>query len=320
MHTLAERILKKDIRALARAITYVENDHEEKLALMSDLYPATGKARCIGITGAPGAGKSTFVNRLIDYLRSLDLHVAVCAIDPTSPFSGGAILGDRVRMAKHFTDPKVFIRSMGTRGSLGGLSRTTKDVIKIMDAFGFDVILVETVGVGQSELDIMKVADTTAVVVTPGSGDVIQVFKAGIMEIADLFVINKADLPGVGPLHAQINAMLDLAKDHEDWRPPVKRVSAAKNEGIAEFWAACEAHATYLLESGEGTKRRRRNKEREILEIIQDEAFRRIEQFFMEEKEHFAASSLDPYTLAARLVDKWFQIKEMEIVQKSGKP
>jgi LAO/AO transport system kinase len=139
------------------------------------------------------------------------------------------------------------------------------------------------------------------------------------MEIADLFVINKADLPGVGPLHAQINAMLDLAKDHEDWRPPVKRVSAAKNEGIAEFWAACEAHATYLLESGEGTKRRQRNKEQEILEIIQDEAFRRIEQFFKEEKEHFAASSLDPYTLAARLVDKWFQIKEMEIVQKSGK-
>lgn len=306
MHPLAERILKKDIRALARAITYVENDHDEKLEIMSELYPVTGKARYIGITGSPGAGKSTFVNRLIDHLRSLDLHVGVCAVDPTSPFSGGAILGDRVRMAKHFTDPHVYIRSMGTRGSLGGVSRTTKDAVKVMDAFGFDVILIETVGVGQSELDIMKIADTTAVVLTPGSGDVVQVFKAGIMEIADLFVINKADQPGVGPLHGQINAMLDLVQNDRGWRPPVKRVSAAKNEGVAEFWSSCEDHAVYLNESGEGHRRRQSNKEREVLEIIQHEAARRIEKLFTEEKASAVSSGADPYTLARGFVDRWF--------------
>jgi LAO/AO transport system kinase len=298
--------LKKDIRALARAITYVENDHEEKLELMSALYPAIGRARYIGITGSPGAGKSTFVNRLIDHLRSLDLHVGVCAVDPTSPFSGGAILGDRVRMAKHFTDPKVYIRSMGTRGSLGGLSRTTKDAIKVMDAYGFDVILIETVGVGQSELDIMKIADTTAVVLTPGSGDVVQVFKAGIMEIADLFVINKADQPGVGPLHGQINAMLDLVQNDRGWRPPIKRVSAVKNEGIMEFWLSCEDHFAFLENSGVGARRRKSNKEKEVLEIIQHEASRRIEELFTSEKAAITDSEMDPYTLARDFVDRYF--------------
>lgn len=305
MHPLAKRILKKDIRALARAITYIENDHEEKLELLSDLYPATGHARYIGITGSPGAGKSTFVNRLIDHLRELDLQVGVCAVDPTSPFSGGAILGDRVRMSKHFTDPKVYIRSMGTRGSLGGLSRTTKDAVKAMDAYGFDVILIETVGVGQSELDIMKIADTTAVVLTPGSGDVVQVFKAGIMEIADLFVINKADQPGVGPLHGQLNAMLDLVQNDRGWRPPVKRVSAMKNEGIPAFWAACQDHAAFLEQSGEGVERRKNNKEREVLEIIQHEAARRVEQLFKSEKAMISTSDKDPYTLAREFVEKW---------------
>lgn len=304
MHPLAERLRKRDFRALARAITWVENDHPDRLTLLQDVFPQTGGTYCLGITGSPGAGKSSLVNRLIDLLRSNELTVAVVAVDPTSPFSGGAILGDRVRMANHFTDPNVFIRSMGTRGSLGGLSRTTKDAVRLLDAFGFDVILIETVGVGQSELDIMKIADSTAVVLTPGAGDVVQVFKAGIMEIADLFIINKADQPGVGQLNGQINSMLDLIQDNRKWRPPILRTSAAKNEGFEDLWRACTDHQQWLQTSGEGTERRKRRHKQEILEIVQTELLRDLSEK-LETVDQAIMALPDPYKAAEEVLKDW---------------
>src|SRR5690625_3414415 len=254
MHPLVERIKNKDVRALARAITKVENDHPDKLSLLSDVFSLQTNAHMIGITGSPGAGKSTLVNRLITHIRAKNLTVAVIAVDPTSPFSGGALLGDRVRMNNHFTDDGVFIRSMATRGSLGGLARATKDVVRVCDAYGFDVIIIETVGVGQSELDLMKIADSTAVVLTPNSGDVLQVFKAGIMEIADLFIINKSDLPGVGKLRGLLKELVEIsATDH--YTIPIVKVTAIENKGIDELWDAFTNHYTYLYDATAGYKR-----------------------------------------------------------------
>ncbi|MDN4524757.1 methylmalonyl Co-A mutase-associated GTPase MeaB [Fictibacillus fluitans] len=309
MHPLAERIQNKDERALARAISYVENDHPEKLDLLKDIHAMQKKAHYVGLTGSPGAGKSSLVNRLITYLRSLNLTVGVVAVDPTSPFSGGAILGDRVRMSEHFTDPDVFIRSMGTRGSLGGLARTTKETVRLMDAFGFDVILIETVGVGQSELDIMKIADSIAVVLNPGSGDVVQVFKAGIMEIADLFIVNKADLPGVPKLLSEIDSMLDLVKHDAPYRPPVVQTISVQNKGLEEVWGELISHRAYLEESGEGHERRARSLKQEVIEVVHYELMRTL--LLKEEKGGFQwvadvqDGSLDPYTAAEEILERW---------------
>lgn len=308
MHPLAERIAKKEIRALARAITLVENDDESKLDLLQSIHPMTGGAHYIGLTGSPGAGKSSLVNRMIDFLRHKGLTVAVVAVDPTSPFSGGAILGDRVRMSRHFTDPGVYIRSMGTRGSLGGLSRTTKEAVRLIDAFGFDVILIETVGVGQSELDIMKIADTTALVLNPGSGDVVQVFKAGIMEIADIFIINKADYPGVGKLHGQINSLLDLIKKEQDWRPPVVRVIATQNEGLPEVWQQIETHAEALKNSGQREVQEYGRYKNEVIDMVYYELLRGVRDRINQEEKflHKAFKEQDPYTTAEQLLEQFF--------------
>lgn len=307
MHPLAERIAKKEIRALARAITLVENDDASKLDLLQSVHPMTGHAHYIGLTGSPGAGKSSLVNRLIDFLRNKGLTVAVVAVDPTSPFSGGAILGDRVRMSRHFTDPGVYIRSMGTRGSLGGLSRTTKETVRLIDAFGFDVILIETVGVGQSELDIMKIADTTALVLNPGSGDVVQVFKAGIMEIADIFIINKADYPGVGKLHGQINSLLDLIKKKKDWRPPVVRMIATKNEGFPELWQQIAAHAEELKQSSTAEQRSYDRFKNEVIDLVYFEILRDVKERIEREdvQLHRAFKDQDPYTTAEQLLEQF---------------
>jgi LAO/AO transport system kinase len=306
MHPLAKRIQQKEERALAKAITLAENNGPDKLELLKSIYPMQKGAHWIGITGSPGAGKSSLVNRLISFLRNKGLTVAVVAVDPTSPFSGGSILGDRVRMADHFTDPGVFIRSMGTRGSLGGLSRSTKETVRLMDAYGFDVILIETVGVGQSELDIMKLADSVAVVLNPGSGDVVQVFKAGIMEIADLFVVNKADMPGVPKLLAEIEAMLDLVKHDSPYRPPVVQTISTENKGLQDLWEALLAHKKYLKESGEGSKRKLSNLKREVMEVVQHEIF---QQVWKEEKENgfswladLEQGTTDPYTAAEQIL------------------
>ncbi|WP_137791153.1 methylmalonyl Co-A mutase-associated GTPase MeaB [Bacillus sp. E(2018)] len=311
MHPLAQRIQQKEERALAKAITLAENNGEDKLELLKSIYPQQKGAHWIGITGSPGAGKSSLVNRLISFLRKKQMTVAVVAVDPTSPFSGGSILGDRVRMADHFTDPGVFIRSMGTRGSLGGLSRSTKETVRLMDAYGFDVILIETVGVGQSELDIMKLADSVAVVLNPGSGDVVQVFKAGIMEIADLFVVNKADMPGVPKLLAEIEAMLDLVKHDSPYRPPVVQTISTENKGLQELWEYLLAHREYLEKSGEGKERKLSNLKREVMEVVQHEIYQQV--WTNEQKNGFSwladleSGTTDPYTAAEEILLKRLQ-------------
>ncbi|WP_221567330.1 methylmalonyl Co-A mutase-associated GTPase MeaB [Alkalihalobacillus sp. TS-13] len=304
MHDLAKKIVEKDVRALARGISFLENDHPDKLTILKELHDQGKGAHIIGITGSPGAGKSSLVNRFIQFLRSKNLTIGIVAVDPTSPFSGGALLGDRVRMSEHFTDPGVYIRSMGTRGSLGGLARTTKETVRMMDAYGFDVILVETVGVGQSELDIMKVADTTAVVLNPGSGDVVQVFKAGIMEIADLFIINKADLPGVSKLMTEIEGMLDLVKHDADYRPPIAKTISTQNKGLEDVWELARKHLQYLEESGEGKRKKTCILQDEVLEVVHYELMKKIEQDQLDGdwREQIERREIDPYTAAANIL------------------
>ncbi|MRG86231.1 methylmalonyl Co-A mutase-associated GTPase MeaB [Salinibacillus xinjiangensis] len=306
MHSLAERIQKQDQRALARAISMVENDHPEKLELLSDIASIKKKAYYVGITGSPGAGKSSLVDRLVTHLREQNLTVAVIAVDPTSPFSGGALLGDRVRMHKHFTDPGVFIRSMATRGSLGGLARSTKDAIRVCDAYGFDCVLVETVGVGQSELDIMKVVDSTAVVLTPNSGDVLQIFKAGIMEIADLFIINKADLSGVQKLRGQLKDFLHII-DPQGWKAPIVETISTENKGIEKLWKKCTEHRDYLFDTEEGQKKRQEQLVFEVYELMREELWKDVQDFIESDdtKTQALSEMADPYKLASKWLSEW---------------
>lgn len=304
MHALVGRIANQDIRALARGITIIENDTPEKLEMLRDVFSLDRHAHYIGITGSPGAGKSSLVNRLITTIRAEGKTVAVIAVDPTSPFSGGALLGDRVRMNEHFTDEGVFIRSMATRGSLGGLARATKDSIRLCDAFGFDCIIVETVGVGQSELDIMKIADTTAVVLTPNSGDVLQIFKAGIMEIADLFVINKADLPGFGKLKALVKELVMMLPEDEAEKAIIKTI-ATNNKGIDKLWDHLKEHHTMLQESPEGDTRKKDQKTLEVYELIREEIGRDVKQFIDKNQELKVEADSDPYQLALDWYIKW---------------
>lgn len=305
MHQLVERIAKQDIRALAKAITLVENDSEDKLQIMQDAFLLKKNGMYVGLTGSPGAGKSSLVNRLISHIRTMGKTIAVIAVDPSSPFSGGALLGDRVRMNEHFTDDGVYIRSMATRGSLGGLARATKDAIRLCDAYGFDVILVETVGVGQSELDIMKIVDTTAVVLTPNSGDVMQIFKAGIMEIADLFVINKADLPGVNKLKAMLRELVHITKKEEHPTAIVKTITT-ENEGIDLLWEKIEEHHTYLYHTNEGEKRRSMQYHLELVELIREEIWRDVDKFITTHVDFPKdLQSVDPYRLASVWYEKW---------------
>src|SRR5580698_6322128 len=232
--TTAEKIVSGDIRALARAATWIENRSPESETLLRELFPRTGRAMILGVTGAPGAGKSTLCDQIVRTLRDEGKTVGVIAVDPSSPYTGGAILGDRIRMQRHHADPGVFIRSMATRGWLGGLARATTEVTMLLDAAGFDVILVETVGVGQDEVEIARLADVTMVVLTPGMGDDVQAIKAGIMEIADVFVINKADLPGAEKLERELKASLTLAHRPDGWIPTIVSAVASEGKGIAE--------------------------------------------------------------------------------------
>jgi len=268
MHQLVKDLLAGNKRAAARLISLVENEESQKRDLLREIYPHTGKAFIVGITGAPGAGKSSLVDRLLQQVRADGLTAGIIAVDPTSPFSGGAILGDRIRMQDHALDSGVFIRSMGTRGSLGGLSRATREAIQVLDAFGKDLIIVETVGVGQSEVDIVKTADSTVVVLTPAGGDSVQTIKAGIMEIADIFVINKADLPGAERTETEISMMLDMG-DEKAWRPPIVPTVSVSGEGLPLMWKSLQEHRDYLTDSGKLKEVRRQRVRRELTEQVE---------------------------------------------------
>ncbi len=278
MRELAERVLAGEPRALSRGISLVERGSPNAPELMAAVDPAAGRAYTVGVTGPPGAGKSTIVARLTELLRGRGLTVGVIAVDPTSPFSGGALLGDRIRMQRHYLDPGVFIRSLATRGQAGGLPRIVKSVVRLLDASGKDVILVETVGVGQTELGIMGVADSVAVTLMPESGDAVQALKAGVMEIADIYVVNKADRPGADRVAAAINSMLHLGPPAEDWTPPVVLTQAEVGEGIAELWDAVTAHREFSTSAGLLAARREERRRREFLETVEEELSRRLRE------------------------------------------
>ena len=238
----AEQIRAGDIRAVSRAITAIENHDSQSEELLRRIFPGTGRSYTIGVTGAPGTGKSTLVDRLAAHYRTQGNHVGIIAVDPTSPYTGGAILGDRIRMQGHASDPGIFIRSMATRGFLGGLARATGDVALVLDAAGKQFVLIETVGVGQDEVDIVRLADCTLVLLVPGMGDDVQNMKAGLMEIADIFVLNKSDREGVERLETELEAMLQLAPERDGWKPAVIRTVATENKGVDELAAAIAAH------------------------------------------------------------------------------
>ncbi|MBP7149600.1 MAG: methylmalonyl Co-A mutase-associated GTPase MeaB [Acidobacteria bacterium] len=264
---LAQRVIAGDVRALARSITLVENDGASAETLLRELYPRAGRAVTIGVTGFPGAGKSSLVDRLIESYRAAGKTVGVIAVDPSSAFSGGAILGDRVRMMRHSGDPGVFIRSMATRGQLGGLSRATSDALDMIDAAGRDVILIETVGVGQDEIDVARLADVVLVVLVPGMGDDIQAIKAGILEIADIFVVNKADRDGADKLSAELQAMMGLVDDARP-RPPIVRTIATRGEGLDTLVAAVAEHLDHPDTAGRRAARRWERSRMRLEEIL----------------------------------------------------
>jgi LAO/AO transport system kinase len=305
---LAERVLSGDVRAVARAISVVEDESDASAHLISRLFPHTGQAYLIGVTGPPGAGKSTLVDRLTGQLREAGRTVGIVAVDPTSPFTGGAILGDRVRMQSHAADPGVFIRSMATRGNLGGLARATGDATIVLDASGRDIIIVETVGVGQDEVDIVRTADVSIVVLVPGTGDEVQALKAGIMEIADIFVVNKADREGADRTAAGVEGMLSLESSAPgEWRPPILKTEATTGAGVPALVEAIERFRRHAPE--QLGRRRRARSEFRLRELLAARFMARVDvevgpAAFAAMVDQITSRTLDPYSAARDIIER----------------
>ncbi len=304
---LAASLLQGDVRALAKAISLAEDRDPIATQMVAELQPHTGRAQLVGITGPPGSGKSSLVDGLLHVIRQQGKTAGVVAVDPSSPFTGGAVLGDRIRMQRHTLDKGVFIRSMGARGHLGGLAAATREVIHLLDAYGREVIMVETVGVGQSELEIATICDTTVLVLVPESGDAVQSIKAGIMEIADIFVVNKADLGGAEKTRRLIQEAMALAPAPA-WEPPILLTSAVKDQGSEALWEAIERHGAYLRQSGELESRRRQRLKQEVLALVAEGARENARRALDGDTpvgrrlRQNPNGKLNPYTLAAELL------------------
>ncbi len=305
---LVQEVLKGNPRAVAKAISLVENNGKDAQGVMKKIFPHTGKSVIVGITGSPGSGKSTLVDQMVEWLRKDKRKIGIVAVDPTSPFSGGAILGDRIRMMRHSLDAEVFIRSMATRGHLGGLAKATGEAIAVFEAAGKDLILIETVGVGQDEVEVVKLADITLVILIPGSGDDIQVFKAGIMEIADIFVINKADTPGAEKMENQLRAMLELGmKDREI--PPVVKTTATEGEGIELLIDEIQKFISKKSPEFQA-QRKRRLLSWMLMDVIKDKIYERISQSIGESEfdefvERIYQRKTDPYSVAEEIIGRF---------------
>jgi LAO/AO transport system kinase len=304
-----ERIRQGEVRALARAISLIEDGRPESTSLLKALFPHSGRATVIGLTGAPGAGKSTLVDQLAREYRKQERTVGIIAVDPTSPYSGGAILGDRIRMQAHHADPGIYIRSMATRGFLGGLARATTDVSTVLDASGKDLVLIETVGVGQDEVDIVRLADITVVILVPGMGDDVQTIKAGIMEIADVFVINKSDREGAERVEREIRAMQTLAIRPDQWTPPVIKTVATEGKGISELAAAIAGYEGFLEQKDLLLKKKISNWRERLIEMLRETLLERLLREHVQEGEivrlaaEIAEHRRDPYSLVEEIVD-----------------
>jgi LAO/AO transport system kinase len=308
--TLISRLRNGDHRALARAITTVENHSPGWSELLKALFPLTGRGLLLGITGAPGAGKSTLVDQLARHYRQEGHKVGIIAVDPTSPYSGGAILGDRIRMQEHFCDPGIYIRSMATRGSLGGLARATADVATVLDASGHDLIMIETVGVGQDEIDVVRLADVTIVILVPGMGDDVQTIKAGIMEIADIFVVNKSDWEGAERVEREIRALQSLAARSDRWTPPIVKTVASEGKGLPDLAAAIADYEAYLKRENLQLEHKRQNWQERLLEMLRDALFEKVHgQLGDGAIAHYAAEvaehKRDPYTLVEEIAARF---------------
>jgi LAO/AO transport system kinase len=301
-----DQLRSGDVRALARAISTVENRAPGWSELLKALFRHSGKARVLGLTGPPGAGKSTLVDQLARFYRKHNRSVGIIAVDPTSPYTGGAILGDRIRMQEHFSDPGIYIRSMATRGSLGGLARTTADVTTVLDASGRDLIMIETVGVGQDEVDIVRLADVTILILVPGMGDDVQTIKAGIMEIADIFVINKSDRDGAENVEREIRSLQSLAMRHDGWTPPIVKTVASQGAGIEELAGAIANYEAYLQKKNLALNKSVENWQQRLVEMLRDLMLERAQTQFGDGNLARLAADVaehkrDPYTLVEEI-------------------